>query len=137
MDRRKFFKTASILVAAAGTHCLPAGGNELFYNVIQTESLNHYNKKRMKHKCKITVLKRECYKNLQAEYLADPQSGPCPYFHEGQEIIVDSDNFFRMLNRRILFGSMGLHQPVCLCCLARRLDYAWLDKRRESHDNLL
>ncbi len=93
MDRRKFFKTASILVAAAGTHCLPAGGNELFYNVIQTESLNHYNKKRMKHKCKITVLKRECYKNLQAEYLADPQSGPCPYFHEGQEIIVDSDNF--------------------------------------------
>lgn len=98
MDRRKFFKTASILVAAAGTHCLSAGGNELFYNVIQTESLNHYNKKRMKHKCKITVLKRECYKNLQAEYLAAPQSGPCPYFHEGQEIIVDSDNFFRMLN---------------------------------------
>lgn len=45
MDRRKFFKTASILVAAAGTHCLPAGGNELFYNVIQTESLNHYNKR--------------------------------------------------------------------------------------------
>lgn len=52
----------------------------------------------MKHKCKITVLRRECYQDLQAEYLADPKSGPCPYFREGQEIIVDNDNFFRMMH---------------------------------------
>lgn len=52
----------------------------------------------MTHKCKITVLKRECYKDLQNKYLADPNSGPCPYFREGQVIMVDSDNFFRMLN---------------------------------------
>ena len=52
----------------------------------------------MKHKCRITVLKRECYKDLQKDYLADPHSGPCPYFREGQVIMVDSDNFFRMLN---------------------------------------
>ena len=52
----------------------------------------------MKHKCKITVLKRECYQDLQAKYLADPKSGPCPFFREGQEIIVDNDNFFRMLH---------------------------------------
>ena len=52
----------------------------------------------MKHKCKITILKRECYKDLQEKYLADPRSGPCPFFHEGQEIMVDSDNFFRMFN---------------------------------------
>ena len=29
----------------------------------------------MKHKCKITVLRKECYKDLQEEYLTDPQSG--------------------------------------------------------------
>lgn len=52
----------------------------------------------MKHKCKITILKRECYKDLQEKYLADPNSGPCPYFREGQVIMVDNDNFFRMLN---------------------------------------
>ena len=52
----------------------------------------------MTHKCKITILKRECYKDLQNKYLADPNSGPCPYFREGQVIMVDSDNFFRMLN---------------------------------------
>ena len=51
-----------------------------------------------KHKCKITVLRRECFKDLQEKYLADPKSGPCPYFRDGQEIVVDSDNFFRMLN---------------------------------------
>ena len=59
--------------------------------------MNNGNKK-MKHKCKITVLKRECYQDLQGRYLADPKSGPCPFFREGQEIIVDSDNYFRMLH---------------------------------------
>ncbi len=51
-----------------------------------------------KHKCLITVLKKECYKDLQAQYLADPDSGACQFFEEGQEFLVDSDNFFRMLN---------------------------------------
>ena len=34
----------------------------------------------MKHKCKITVLRKECYKDLQEEYLADPQSGGMSIF---------------------------------------------------------
>lgn len=63
------------------------------------KSMNNINEA-MKHKCKITVLKRECYKDLQNKYLADPDSGPCPYFHEGQEILVDNDNFFHMLDGR-------------------------------------
>ena len=32
----------------------------------------------MTHKCKITVLRKECYNDLQEQYLADPKSGPCP-----------------------------------------------------------
>ena len=97
MDRRRFFKQAGMtaLALAIGSNTLPVKGDELFYNYPDVR--NNMNK-RMKHKCKITILKRECYRDLQAEYLADPKSGPCPYFHEGQEIIVDSDNFFRMLN---------------------------------------
>ena len=97
MDRRRFFKQAGMtaLAVAIGSNTLPVKGDELFYNYPDVR--NNMNK-RMKHKCKITILKRECYRDLQAEYLADPKSGPCPYFHEGQEIIVDSDNFFRMLN---------------------------------------
>ena len=97
MDRRRFFKQAGMtaLAVAIGSNTLPVKGDELFYDYPDVR--NNMNK-RMKHKCKITILKRECYRDLQAEYLADPKSGPCPYFHEGQEIIVDSDNFFRMLN---------------------------------------
>lgn len=97
MDRRRFFKQAGMtaLAVAIGSNTLPVKGDELFYNYPDVR--NNMNK-HMKHKCKITILKRECYRDLQAEYLADPKSGPCPYFHEGQEIIVDSDNFFRMLN---------------------------------------
>ena len=83
MDRRKFFKQAGIsaLAVAMSGNVLPAQGEELFYN---HPNVNNNMNKRMKHKCKITILKRECYKDLQAEYLADPK--------------VDSDNFFRMLN---------------------------------------
>ncbi len=49
---------------------VPAQGKELFYN--HPDVSNNMN--RMKHKCKITVLKRECYKDLQEKYLTDPQS---------------------------------------------------------------
>lgn len=47
---------------------------------------------------KITVLKRELYKDLQREYLADPEAGKCPFFQEGQEFMVDGDEFFRMMH---------------------------------------
>ena len=43
----------------------------------------------MLHECKITVLETKCFPELQEQYLADPESGPCPFFkprrlhHEG------------------------------------------------------
>lgn len=49
-------------------------------------------------KCKITVLRRELFQDLQEQYLADPKSGKCPFFQEGQEFIVEGNDFFRMLN---------------------------------------
>ena len=50
----------------------------------------------MKRKVKITVLKRECYEDLQQKYLSNPKSGPCPVFREGQEFIIDSDDYWKM-----------------------------------------
>ncbi len=52
----------------------------------------------MKHKCRITVLRREFFPDLAAEYLADPDVGPCSLFHDGQEFIVDQRGFDRMLH---------------------------------------
>ena len=77
MDRRRFFKTAglSALAVAAEMTPLPLKGSELFY-ASETSNRETNSNKTMKHKCKITVLKRECYQDLQGKYLADPKSGP-------------------------------------------------------------
>lgn len=52
----------------------------------------------MKHKCKITVLRREFYQDLADEYLSDPNVGKCALFHDGQEFVVDGQGFWRMMN---------------------------------------
>lgn len=58
----------------------------------------------MEHKCKITVLRKECYSDLQERYLADPQAGPCPLFEVGQEFLLERngerDDFWHMLDGR-------------------------------------
>lgn len=96
MNKREFFKTTGLSAAAWAVGVTPSSAN-LSYTPSETSNKPN-NKKTMKHKCKITVLKRECYQDLQNKYLSDPKSGPCPFFHEGQEIIVDGDNFFRMMH---------------------------------------
>ncbi len=100
MDRRQFFKAAGLaaVAVAADAISLSPGRSGWMYAATQANGTTYHQIKQMKHKCKITVLKRECYRDLQARYLADPKSGPCPFFHEGQEIMVDSDNYFRMLH---------------------------------------
>lgn len=54
----------------------------------------------MEHKCRITVLRKECYPDLQEEYLANPKSGVCPMFEVGQEFILERngerDDFWHM-----------------------------------------
>lgn len=56
----------------------------------------------MVRKCKITVIRKDCYEDLQEQYLADPKSGPCPYFAIGQEFILERsdrrDDFMHMLD---------------------------------------
>ncbi len=49
----------------------------------------------MKHKVKITILKREYYKDLADRFLVNPETGKCSIFHEGQEFIVTKENYDR------------------------------------------
>ena len=46
----------------------------------------------MKHRCKITVLHREYYPELAEQYVAVP-TGPCELFCEGQEFVVEEDDY--------------------------------------------
>lgn len=45
----------------------------------------------MKHKCKVTVIDKKLFPDLQKEYLADPESGPCPCFEVGQEYLFERE----------------------------------------------
>ena len=47
----------------------------------------------MADQCKITVLRREYYQDLADAYLADPATGKCPLFQEGQTFLVDESHF--------------------------------------------
>lgn len=38
----------------------------------------------MRHRVKVTVIRKECYCDLQEAYLADPKSGPCGVFEVGE-----------------------------------------------------
>lgn len=42
----------------------------------------------MKHECKITVLDTKCFEEYQEKYLADPKSGPCPFFKKGDIFLL-------------------------------------------------
>lgn len=96
MNRRDFLKS-TLTVAAFGATARLAGET-----VEQEQSGGEKQKEetKMKHKCKITVLKKECYPELQKRYLADPKSGPCPFFEVGQEFLLEGDDFFRMMHGR-------------------------------------
>lgn len=56
----------------------------------------------MQHKCKVTVLRKSLFKDLQEEYLANPVEGSCPFYEEGQEFIFERyagvDDFWAMGN---------------------------------------
>ena len=56
----------------------------------------------MQHECKITVIDKKCFTDYQEQYLADPKSGPCPFFNVGDEFILkrtpQQDDFYHLMN---------------------------------------
>ena len=90
----------------------------------------------MKHECKVTVLETKVFPDLQREYLADPESGPCPCFAAGQEFLFRREAGADDLALRARFGpgvplrrGVGLCEPLCLHCPPGRLHYAGMDQR--------
>ena len=56
----------------------------------------------MKHECKITVLDTKCFPEYQEAYLADPKSGPCPFFKKGDTFLLkrtpQQGDFYHLMN---------------------------------------
>ena len=56
----------------------------------------------MKHECRITVLDTKCFPEYQKAYLADPGSGPCPFFKKGDTFLLrrtpQQDDFYHLMN---------------------------------------
>lgn len=54
----------------------------------------------MQHKCKVTVIDKMCFADLQEKYLEDPKSGACSFYNVGDEFIFerygDEDTFWTM-----------------------------------------
>ena len=52
----------------------------------------------MQYKCKITVIDKKVFDDLQEKYLEDPKSGACPFYEVGAEYIFerygDEDTFW-------------------------------------------
>ena len=52
----------------------------------------------MQYKCKLTVIDKKVFGDLQEKYLADPKSGACPFYEVGAEYIFerygDEDTFW-------------------------------------------
>ena len=94
----------------------------------------------MQYKCKVTVIDKKCFPDYQKEYLADPQSGVCPFYEIGDEFIFErygGEDTFWLAGDGTQCGSLGLHQPVYLHCSAGRQHYARMDKRRADDDRML
>lgn len=66
----------------------------------------------MKHQCKVTVLATKCFADFQEQYLADPKSGPCPCYHEGDVYLFDrnedKDDFWHTGLNSLIKGSGDL-----------------------------
>lgn len=53
----------------------------------------------MQHKCQVTVIDKKCFPDYQEQYLADPKSGPCPFYQVGDQFLFEryggEDTFWR------------------------------------------
>ena len=54
----------------------------------------------MQHKCKVTVIDKKLYPDLQQKYIADPNAGACTFYNVGDEFIFErygnADDFWIM-----------------------------------------
>lgn len=69
----------------------------------------------MQYKCKMTVIDKKVFDDLQEKYLKDPKSGACPFYEVGAEYIFerygDEDTFWTQGN--------GAHCSEAWDCFSR------------------
>lgn len=69
----------------------------------------------MQHKCKVTVIDKKLFPDLQSKYLADPKSGVCPFYQTGDEFVFTrygkQDDFWTQQN--------GKHCSEAWDCISR------------------
>ena len=66
---------------------------QLCFNDLQGKSPQRTMRKgaALKHKCKVMVIDKKLFPELQKDYLADSESGPCPCFEVGQEYLFERE----------------------------------------------
>lgn len=66
----------------------------------------------VKHKCKITVVKRLLFPEVSMESYGHPGQA-CNFYYDGQEFMVDKDNFATMLDGEFCGEARGLRETLC------------------------
>lgn len=75
MDRRSFLKAGALLAAVAAAS--PAKALAVATGASAGDDT-------ARRGCRVTVVRRECFSDLQSRYLDDPEAGPCSRFCQGQ-----------------------------------------------------
>lgn len=69
----------------------------------------------MQHKCRVEVIDKKVFPEFQTAYLADPNSGVCPFYNVGDVFVFEryggEDTFFRM--------AKGAHCSEAWDCISR------------------
>jgi uncharacterized repeat protein (TIGR04076 family) len=94
MDRKEFIRKSGCGMLCAAAAPLFVQNATAQYQPVE----NIKNTNAMKHKCKITVLRREFFQDLAKEYLANPAAGKCNLFDDGQEFILEQGDFFHLMD---------------------------------------
>ena len=96
----------------------------------------------MQHECRVIVLETKCFQDLQEKYLADPKSGPCPFFKPGDTFLPgrtpQQDDFYHLMNGKFCGEapnkfrsgiSFGRDKQIRLYRFAGRIHHEGMDKR--------
>lgn len=92
----------------------------------------------LRHECKITVIDKKCFTDYQEQYLADPKSGPCPFFNVGDTFLLkrtpQQDDFYPlMLVNRAICGFLGSNSAILRSSAVQR----YIPERLRSRVNAL
>lgn len=108
MDRRKFCKIGALAMGALGLGVFDA----------QSSALSSWSELRPMRPFRLTVIRCECYEDIQSLYLDDPESGPCEMFSPG--VVMEFANGYECpadFCRRawsVIIGSVNMAVQSCV-----------------------